>query len=68
MSRIGDMLSKSNKSATNDCALFSKWKEGIITTEMCLVGFKRNNHIRHEEITEEEFTEWLGSLGWKRTN
>lgn len=66
MSRIGDMLSSSKKSAQNDCSTFAKWQNGAITTEMLIREFKKNNRIRHEEITEEEMIEWLKSIGWRR--
>ena len=66
MSRIGDMLSSSRKSAQNDCSAFARWQNGQITTEMCIREFKKNNRIRHEEIGEEEFTDWLRSIGWRR--
>ena len=66
MSRIGDMLSSSKKSAQNDCSTFAKWQNRAITTEMLIREFKKNNRIRHEEITEEEMIEWLKSIGWRR--
>lgn len=53
--------------ADRDKKTFTDWADGVITTEMAIREFKENNHLENDEyIDENEFIEWLRSLGYWR--
>ena len=52
-----------------DKAIFTKWMYNKMTTEECISEFRKNNNITERmPIIEDEFVEWLGSLGYRRNS
>ena len=56
------------RSSYADKAIFTKWMDNEVTTEECIRQFRQNNQITERmPIIEDEFVEWLGSLGYRRS-
>lgn len=78
MSRIGEMISSTKRSYDQDINLFNRWIARQISTDECIKMFLLNNQrgvkkyekhhrlLEDEPITETEFEDWLGSIGWTR--
>lgn len=56
------------KSARNkDTKIFNQYMRGEITAKECIAQFRINNKITERlPIIEDEFIEWLWSLGYRR--
>lgn len=55
------------KSEMEDKALFNAWERGEISTVRCLQRFRRNNRQSLDiDISLDEFSQWLRSLGYIR--
>lgn len=78
MSRIGEMCSDTRRARDQDINLFGRWISRQISTDECVQMFIMNNKravtkyeknhrtLEDEPITDQEFEEWLGSIGWVR--
>ena len=61
------VLSKTEKSATQDSIIFYRWERGEISTASCLRRFREHNMIGDRyDISQIEFELWLNSLGYIR--
>ena len=61
------LLKKGYNAAHRDCTIFNSWADRNISTFRAIELFRISNKIRPEvEISEEEFTQWLNSLGYFR--
>ena len=50
-----------------DVGSFRRWEGGHITTAECIAEFRAHNEITERmPIPEDDFTEWLNSLGYRR--
>ena len=60
-------LNSSQHVALMDKVLFGKWEEYKVNTSTVISRFRINNRIpKRIEIDEDEFTDWLHSLGYRR--
>ena len=66
--RIDNMVRYLKKSARNkDTKIFNQYMRGEITAKECIAQFRINNNITERlPIIEDEFIEWLWSLGYRR--
>ena len=56
------------RSAVADKKTFNAWMYDQIDTDECIRQFRENNDITERmPIIEDEFIEWLGSLGYRRS-
>ena len=61
------VLSKTDKSATQDSIIFYRWERGEISTASCLRRFREHNMVGDRyDISQIEFELWLNSLGYIR--
>ena len=61
------VLSKTEKSATQDSIIFYRWERGEISPASCLRRFREHNMIGDRyDISQIEFELWLNSLGYIR--
>lgn len=67
-SRINVMKRYLKPSASyKDSKIFNDYMRGDITAKECLLKFRENNNIPERfTIIEDEFVEWLWSLGYRR--
>lgn len=64
---IYKLLHPQQSSADKDKGTFNNWMDGVITTKQAIREFKENNHLENDEyIDENEFIEWLRSIGYWR--
>jgi hypothetical protein len=62
-------LKKGHNSAARDCTIFKCWEDRKISTRKAIELFKISNSIRPDiDITPNEFTGFLNSLGYYRGN
>lgn len=69
MTLMQSVLRKGDKASASDKYSFEKYVHKDISLEECKQEFIENNRISIEKsvlITNEEFKEWLKSLGWWR--
>ena len=60
-------LNSSGSTASKDKILFGKWEDRRVNTLAVINRFRINNRIPEKvSIGEDEFTEWLYSLGYRR--
>lgn len=60
-------LNSSGSTASKDKILFGKWEDRRVNTLAVISRFRINNRIPEKVmISEDEFTEWLYSLGYRR--
>ena len=60
-------LNSSGSTASKDKILFGKWEDRRVNTLAVISRFRINNRIPEKVmIGEDEFTEWLYSLGYRR--
>ena len=53
----------SRTKSDTDKRIFSVWENDEITTKRAIADFKKNHGIK-EDITEDEFIEWMMTLGY----
>lgn len=52
---------------TKDTKIFNQYMRGEISAKECIAQFRKNNGITERfTIIEDEFIEWLWSLGYRR--
>lgn len=66
--RIEVMVRYLKRSARNkDTKIFNQYMCGEITAKECIAQFRNNNGITERlVIIEDEFVEWLATLGYRR--
>ena len=71
MTLIQELLSDSDTAVRRDIRAFKEYSEGIISLDDCKWRWKCNNGVEYEyfiKISDEEFKEWLASIGWVSEN
>ena len=60
-------LNSSGSTASKDKILFGKWEDRRVNTIAVISRFRINNRIPEKvSISEDDFIEWLCSLGYRR--
>lgn len=59
-------LKRGHIAAEHDKIIFNRYRLGEIEIEDCIMLFRMNNDIHRQNFTEQDFIDWLETIGFRR--